>query len=298
MRTHPMSLSRMTIAARLALATQPASATQAPQAPVPDAFAAMAQTLSGPETTGEKGRETPTEAEFLSTPRAGDVPDDQEPPAAESTTPKKPGAARVCNGVSEASLENRRLALLVGSRIRAAREANGVQQFDLAKAIGHANSTQVSLWESGKRLAPMSEVPGLAKALDTSADFLLGLTDDMDADPSAARRGLLVQHLRDQLEAVAGSLADVALESGLELEGSIRNSKLLTRCEAVRVALDRFRAANEAQFDDLRGGALLERTMRELMEAANAVGAELDGVGQRRERAARATREAMAAGTC
>lgn len=256
----------------------------------------MVRTLEVSETEAGEPHKKTGKGMISAAPRAGDVPDNREPTATESTTPKKPGAARVCNGVSEASLENRRLALLVGSRIRAAREANGVQQFDLAKAIGHANSTQVSLWESGKRLAPMSEVPGLAKALDTSADFLLGLTDDMDADPSVARRGLLVQHLRDQLEAVAGSLADVALDSGLELEGSIRNSKLLTQCEAVRVALDRFRVANEAQFDDLRGGALLERTMRELMEAANAVGAELDGVGQRRERAARATREAIAAG--
>lgn len=254
----------------------------------------MAKVLKTREPEAGERHETAEKAEILSNPCAGKVSaanDNNAPPKDNVSDP-----SRVSDGVGDASLENRRLAILIGSRIRAAREANGVSQGELAKAIGHAKQTQPSLWEAGKRLAPISELPGLAKALDTSADFLLGLTDDMDADPSAARRGLLVQHLRDQLEAVAGSLADVALESGLELEGSIRNSKLLTRCEAVRVALDRFRAANEAQFDDLRGGALLERTTRELMEAATAVGAELDGVGQRRERAARAAREAMAAG--
>lgn len=254
----------------------------------------MAKALETREPEAGECHETAGKVEVLSTPCAGEVPvanDNTAPPMDNASDP-----SRASDGVGDASLENRRLAILIGSRIRAAREANGVSQGELAKAIGHAKQTQPSLWEAGKRLAPISELPGLAKALDTSADFLLGLTDDMDADPSAARRGLLVQHLRDQLEAVAGSLADVALESGLELEGSIRNSKLLTRCEAVRVALDRFRAANEAQFDDLRGGALLERTMRELMEAANAVGAELDGVSQRRVRAARAAKAAMAAG--
>ncbi len=254
----------------------------------------MAKALETREPEAGECHETAGKVEVLSTPCAGEVPaanDNTAPPMDNVSDP-----SRASDGVGDASLENRRLAILIGGRIRAAREANGVSQGELAKAIGHAKQTQPSLWEAGKRLAPISELPGLAKALDTSADFLLGLTDDMDADPSAARRGLLVQHLRDQLEAVAGSLADVALESGSELEGALRASKLLTRCEEVRVALDRFRAANESRFDDMRGGAWLERTTRELMEAATAVGSELDGVGQRRERAARKAKTAIAAG--
>lgn len=245
------------------------------------AMTQMAQALAIGEIEACEAHEQEPEIVIPSAPRAVEVP-----------------AAMVNAGESliNESLQDRRLAILVGSRIRAAREANGIGQGELAKAIGHAKQTQQSLWESGKRMVPMVELPGLAKALDTSTDFLLGLTDDMDADPSAARRGLLVQHLRDQLEAVAGSLADVALESGSELEGALRASKLLTRCEEVRVALDRFRAANESRFDDMRGGAWLERTTRELMEAATAVGSELDGVGQRRERAARKAKTAIAAG--
>lgn len=260
------------------------------------AMSQMAKALETRETEAGERHETAGKAEILSTPCAGEV-----PAANDNTAPPKDNVSdpsRVSDGVGDASLENRRLAILVGSRIRAAREANGVSQGELAKAIGHAKQTQPSLWEAGKRLAPISELPGLAKALDTTTDYLLGLTDDMDADPAQARRGLLVQHLRDQLEAVAGNLADVALESGLELEGALRNSRLLTRCEGVRVALDRFRAANQDQFDDMRGGAWLDRTTRELMEAAKAVESELDGVAHRRERAARAAREAMAAGTC
>lgn len=234
------------------------------------------------------------EAVISSAPHAVEVPaanDNNAPPKNNISDPSRAG-----DGVGDASLESRRLAILIGSRIRAAREANGLSQGELAKAIGHAKQTQPSLWEAGKRLAPISELPGLAKALDTSTDFLLGLTDDMDADPSAARRGLLVQHLRDQLEAVAGSLADVALESGLELEGSLRTSKLLTLCDHMQRAVQRFKAANAEAFDDLPAGALLIRSAQELASAAVTVGAELDGVGQRRERAARKAKTAMAAG--
>jgi len=197
---------------------------------------------------------------------------------------------------SDVSLQNRRLAILVGSRIRAAREANGIAQFELAKAIGHQNSAQPSLWEAGRRLIPMTDLARVAKALDTTADYLLGLTDDMDGDPAEVRRGLLVQHLRDQLEAVASTLAGAVLESGLELEGAMRSTQLMTRCADVQQAVSRFRSANADAFEDMPAGALLVRSVRELAEAATAVGAELDGLGLRRERAARMVKTAMVAG--
>lgn len=285
----------------LALAAHQALKPTAPQPqadPDPEqsraAISQIAQALAVGETEADQAHEQVEEVVVQSARPAVEVPVANDNTAQPIDNVSDP--SRASDGVGDASLENRRLAILIGSRIRAAREANGVSQGGLAKAIGHAKQTQPSLWEAGKRLAPISELPGLAKALDTSADFLLGLTDDMDADPSAARRGLLVQHLRDQLEAVAGSLADVALESGLELEGSLRTSKLLTLCDHMQRAVHRFKAANAEAFDDLPAGALLIRSAQELASAAVTVGAELDGVGQRRERAARAAREAMATG--
>lgn len=196
----------------------------------------------------------------------------------------------------EVTARNRRLAGLIGSRIRAAREAGNIGQFELSRVIGHATPTQPSLWEAGKRLVPLAELPGLAKALGVSVDFLIGLDNDMDAGPERSRRGLLVQCLRDQLEAVASNLADAVLESGGELEGALRTTRLLSKCADVQHAVNRFRAANAASFEDMPAGALLVRSVRELAEAAVAVGVELDGVGHRRERAARKAKMAMVAG--
>lgn len=187
----------------------------------------------------------------------------------------------------------RRHAVALGARIRAAREINGMAQGDFAKAIGHKNPTQPSLWEAGRRPVPTHEIATVARVLAVSTDFLHGLTDDPDADPAQSRRNALVQHLRDQLEAVAGGLADAALEGGAEVEAALRTTRLMTRCETVRVAFERFKAANEAQFDELRGGAWVVRATHELMEAAATVGAELEGVAERRARAAIRARQAM-----
>lgn len=258
----------------------------------------MAKALETREPEAGECHETAGKVEVLSTPCAGEVlaaNDNTAPPKDDVSVPTRAGNM-TDEQTNDSAMRNRRLAVEIGARIRVAREINGISQTDFSHAMGHQKSTQPSLWEAGKRMVPPAEIATVAKVLGVTTDYLFGLTGDMDAGPAETRRGLLVQHLRDQLEAVAGSLADVALESGSELEGALRASKLLTRCEEVRVALDRFRAANESRFDDMRGGAWLERTTRELMEAATAVGAELDGVGQRRERAARKAKTAMAAG--
>lgn len=209
-------------------------------------------------------------------------------------------AGELAVGASEArpddqALRNRKLAVLVGSRIVAARELSGVQQFEFSRAIGHKTPAQPSLWESGRRLLPLADVPTVARALGVSSDFLLGLSDEPERDPAVARRALLVGHLRDQLDAVAGHLADAALQSGAEIEGAMRATGLLSKVVAMQNAVQRFEAANASSFDDLPCGALLRRAARELGEAAIPVGAELDAAGLRRERAARLAKMAMSA---
>lgn len=262
------------------------------------AMSQMAQALVVGETEVGEAHEKAEEVVISSASRAVDVPaanDNADPPKDKVSVPTRAGDL-TDEQANDFAMRNRRLAVEIGARIRVAREINGISQTDFSHAMGHQKSTQPSLWEAGKRMVPPAEIANVAKVLGVSIDYLFGLSNDLDASPAATRRGLLVQHLRDQVEVFAGHLADAALESGVELEGSLRATQLLARCEAVCVALDRFRAANESRFDDMRGGAWLERTTRELMEAATAVGAELEGVGQRRERAARKAKTAMAAG--
>jgi len=66
---------------------------------------------------------------------------------------------------------------LDGARVRTARERAGMTQMDLAYAIG-ADGGNVSAIETGRRDAQSTKVAALARALNVSADWLLGLTDD------------------------------------------------------------------------------------------------------------------------
>lgn len=279
-----------------------------PMAPPPQAApdpeqgrAALDQMAKALEThepeTGER-HETAGKVKILSNPREGEVPaanDETNPPKDKVSTPTRAGDV-TDEQTNDFAMRNRRLAVEIGARIRVAREINGISQTDFSHAMGHQKSTQPSLWEAGKRMVPPAEIATVAKVLGVTTDYLFGLTGDLDASPAETRRGLLVQHLRDQVEVFAGYMADAALESGVELEGSLRTSKLLTLCDHMQRAVQRFKAANAEAFDDLPAGALLIRSAQELASASATVGAELDGVSQRRVRAARAAKAAMAAG--
>lgn len=253
----------------------------------------MAKALETREPEAGESHETAGKVEILSNPRAGDQDADGLGDAVDV------GASTMA-GLSANAREQARSAQamrqLVGSRIREVREMDGVSQGDFAAALGYAASAQVSQWEHGKRLPPMHEFPAIARALGVSVDYLLGVSDEFEHDVGVARRTLLVGHLRDQLQAVAEGLADTALVSGAEVEASLRSTRLLTRCEAMQMAVARFQSANADSFEDMPAGALLVRAAKELVEAATTVATELDGVGHRRERSAKATKAAMSGG--
>jgi transcriptional regulator with XRE-family HTH domain len=70
-----------------------------------------------------------------------------------------------------------------GSRLRALREKRGYSQQDLAEKID-ASLQQIWRWEQNKNDPTGDFITRLAQALDTTADFLLGLDDD----PTGRRR--------------------------------------------------------------------------------------------------------------
>jgi transcriptional regulator with XRE-family HTH domain len=63
------------------------------------------------------------------------------------------------------------------TRIRERRKALGINQEALAVLIG-INQGQVSRYESGESVPSSDVLAALARALQTSADWLLGLVDD------------------------------------------------------------------------------------------------------------------------
>lgn len=289
MRTPSMSFTRMTIAARLALAPQPASATPAPQAPVPDSFAAMAQTLARPESTEVESRETAAKVDVSAESRAceGEVSGDAEDRGPASLMGATPGESRQAR-------DTQALRELIGRRIREARELLGGGQTELATWLAYRNSTQASLWEAGQRLPPIGELPRIAGALGVSLDYLFGLSDDPEREPRQVRRLAVVAQVRAAVDAMADQLADSLLREAAPLDGLVRSVKLVGKVERLVSAVTALRASNAELFDtELRGGATLVRAAAEARDAAQEVGLALDAADRAAELAHARLRDAV-----
>lgn len=70
---------------------------------------------------------------------------------------------------------------MVGENIRQARKRNNMTQKELAKLLGKGIST-ICEWESGKRSPDVELITELAKVLQTTPAFLLGV-DETPAQP-------------------------------------------------------------------------------------------------------------------
>jgi len=64
--------------------------------------------------------------------------------------------------------------------IKELRQARGLTQTQLAEAI-HSTQASIQEWETGKKRPMIDAVVSLAKFFDVSADYLLGLEDEIGA---------------------------------------------------------------------------------------------------------------------
>ena len=64
-------------------------------------------------------------------------------------------------------------------RLRAARRRRGLSQEGLARLVD-ASKNSVQNWERNGTLPRCETVVAIARVLDVSADYLLGLSDDLD----------------------------------------------------------------------------------------------------------------------
>lgn len=90
---------------------------------------------------------------------------------------------------------------VVGNRINEALAFNGMLQKDLAKVLGVTDNT-ISYFCKGSRSPQLEQLPKIAEALNTTTDYLLGLTKvispDIDTQTIVSKTGLSeenVEHL-------------------------------------------------------------------------------------------------------
>jgi transcriptional regulator with XRE-family HTH domain len=141
-------------------------------------------------------------------------------------------------------------------RLIVARVANGLLATEAAKRFGYANSTQLSLIESGARPIPKNFqfIAQAAKAYAVSTDWLLGLVDDMDADDEILRRHALLRGTRDTLSETLNGFARMTATVAARMQLSPDETEdAIAGIESVQ---RRFRDLCErGQFEDLPGGA-------------------------------------------
>lgn len=171
----------------------------------------------------------------------------------------------------DAPLSKRGYAKLVGQRMQEALDAAGIQGAEMARRIGHANGTQLSLWVTGERLPPILPLIQFAAETGTSLEWLLGMQgSEADAvDSSTQRRRAAIRQARASIEAVAELVADAAGEL-VEAETGAETAWRELReqfAELVHV-LGIVRERNQALFDGLLiGGARLLATVERLQAA-------------------------------
>lgn len=67
--------------------------------------------------------------------------------------------------------------IIIGQRVKNARNKKGITQKELAKLLHIKNSQEITMLENGKRSINITKLINIANILDVSTDYLLALTD-------------------------------------------------------------------------------------------------------------------------
>lgn len=163
-----------------------------------------------------------------------------------------------------------------GRRMAEARETCGMTQLQAAAIFGFKNSSRLCKVESSDygSLMHVYLIPMAVRVYDTSADFLLGLSDCPQRDVKQARQNQIQALLADS---IASELAEIrsiakALDEIAEL-----NQRFEKKSQEALQTLVRFEELNE-QFSDMPGGAKLARLIHELRQDAKHAAGKLTAI--------------------
>lgn len=164
---------------------------------------------------------------------------------------------------------------LVGRRIVRARKACRLDGKVLAAKLGHRNGTQLSLWESGERMPPLSALLLLAAHLGVSAEYLCGCCPEEDPDRLEATRREAIRQAKATLDVAVNAIATACTavpKAAADAEAAWSRLGGLVGELLSAVAICRER--NERLFDEeLIGGARLLATADRVALAVADMGA-------------------------
>ncbi|MFJ3487093.1 helix-turn-helix domain-containing protein [Pseudomonas sp. NPDC090202] len=161
------------------------------------------------------------------------------------------------------------LMVIVSERLTRARHAAGMKQLDVARRLGHANLTMISLFENGKRVPSLKNLLVLADMYQVTIDFLLGRTDDLGLAPEDGNQALITGVLTTVLTGINQQyLQKLSEVTAISIESASLDRVLLGRVadSAIELAdaLTVIQKHHGDVFDSLRGGGKLVRAIGEL----------------------------------
>lgn len=168
---------------------------------------------------------------------------------------------------------------LVGERLRIARELNGLPLAEASKRFGFSSESGANLskLETAKHVSaiPLWVIREAAKIYEVSADFLLGVTDDLRMVPRVQLTSDVSAWLFDAME--RGRARDMEVLASLQ-----HQVVMVFECErATSLTVQEFEAAwarwleLNPGFEGMRGGATVAKRLEELQAAAARTAAQL-----------------------
>ncbi len=159
--------------------------------------------------------------------------------------------------------------LTVGKRLFSARNLARMSQVDAARELGYQNSSALSKIEAGRLQWPQWLIPEASQLYGVSCDYIYGLSEYPERDPSAVEHAAVVRSVRAMMlsnaEQVAGALLKVqSIEGPAYMKLEALAKRILDLHEEFTVMRE-----NNPVFDaEVRGGARVKATVDKVRELA------------------------------
>lgn len=176
------------------------------------------------------------------------------------------------------SKEQVQAVMMVGERLRLAREMNGWEVSEAARLLGFENPGSLSKFELAKHVSaiPLYVIPRAAQVYGVTTDYLHGLTDDLSLAPALRLRRDVAVWLADEIERGRQRDIDAMLRMQEQIEAVLVGTRdVVLSVEELCGALGYFRGRNVVKFENMPGSNTLLVKAEKALSLSTATAARL-----------------------
>ena len=144
---------------------------------------------------------------------------------------------------------------IVSKRIAEARMRKGLNQSEMARALG-VHASAISYWETGSRLPQLNYLDAICKTLSVSADYIIGLTSDFAKPGESTIAAVSTEEepdffSKEQLAFIQNSCANmlVSVSASMKEKTDAMRAEYDTAMTQIRTVIEAMQADMQAQFE-------------------------------------------------